>query len=74
MYYQFFIHLCRRIIAEQVNSVYTFGFLGVRKQYSKTAYQIGNQDLKLAFGKLFSVTTNTENGLIIMGWYLPLKV
>lgn len=38
--------------------VYTFGFLKIRKSYSKTAHQMGDQNLKLTsaiFGKYFIV-------------------
>jgi hypothetical protein len=34
-------------LAEQLNRVFTFGFLKIRKSYSKTAYKISNRILEL---------------------------
>ena len=36
-----------RFLAEQLKHVFTFGFLKIRKSYSKTAYKISNRILEL---------------------------
>lgn len=67
------MHLCA-LLAEQVNSVFRFGLLRMRKFNSKAVYQIDNRNLKLAFDTPQIISVNLIAWARHKSWLLSFRV